>query len=542
MAVDPTGGRTPGRSSGRGLVGDSALIAGASALSRVSGLVRIVVAASVLGSTVLGDLFVAVNVLPLILYDVMAGSGFTSVLVPPLVRALDDDRSGRAARRLTANTLGVVVVATATIAAIAVVGRRWIAAALTAGVGGELASDAAAVAGLLLALILPQLVLYAAIGVFVSVQQAHRRFLLPSAAPIVENVGLVATIVTAWAVYGGGWEVDAVPPGLVVMLALGSGLSVLAHALVQFAGAWRASGGVSVGLEWRHPALRRLARPMRDSFGWSGVIAGRQFALIVAAGFAGAGGVQAFEIATLVYFVPLALVGRPVASAALPRLSRSRPAPSTLDSGYVNALRLAAWIAVPAGVGLVVLSGPLADAIAQGRFDRPESTRMLALALAGLGIGAAGDALFEVARQTTMAQGDRVGLGRSTLVRAIVAATGIPIAIVVFDGPLVLLGLGLVVSLGDVAAFALTHAALRARLSWVDDGERHWPRIAAASILAVVPVALVASVLPTAPDEVRAVMIAAAVITLYGLAAVAVTDRGRMIRSLQVMLRSGELA
>ena len=66
-------------------------------------------------------------------------------------------------------------------------------------------------------LIVPQLVLYAAIGVFVSIQHAHGRFLLPSAAPDRgESWGSWPPIAVVWYRFGAGWvEVDTVPRDLV---------------------------------------------------------------------------------------------------------------------------------------------------------------------------------------------------------------------------------------------------------------------------------------------------------------------------------------
>ncbi len=543
----PSGGHPTG---GPGLIGDSSRIAIASAMSRITGLLRIVVAASVLGSTVLGDLFVAINVLPLTLYDVFAGSAISSVLVPPLVRLLGGSPSAgsasaddtAAARRFSANALGLICASMAVVAAGAVLGRSLLSDALTAGVSPDLRPDATAVAGTLLLLIIPQLVLYAAIGVLVSVQHARRRFLLPSAAPIVENLGLLATIAVVWRRYGGGLEVDEAPLGLILTLAIGSGLSVSAHALLQYVGARRAIGRIGLGLHWRHPDISALAGPTRSSFGWSSVIALRQFALVVAAGFAGAGGVQAFEIATLAYFIPVGLIGRPIASAALPRLAGSNGGPASLLTGYRTTMRLAAWIAVPAGATLVLLSGPVADIIGQGRFSGPEATRMLTYGLAGLGLGAASDALFEIARQTTMAHGVGNGVARSTWIRGGVAVVGIPLVVSVLDGPAVLLGLGLTVSLGDLAALAVAHRALRNDPAWQRDRVRHWPRLLVASAIAVAPMIAVDRWLDPRWSPLTAPLLLAGVALPLATAAWLTTKRGRMLRSLGDALRNEELS
>lgn len=541
VASPSAGDRPPRNGGGRGLIGDSAAIAAASALSRITGLLRIVVAASVLGSTVLGDLFVAINVLPLTLYDVFAGSAISSVLVPPLVRFLDRDER-TAARRFTANALGLIVAVMAAVAAVGVLARPLIARALTAGVEPALSADAIAVAGLLLLLIVPQLILYAAIGVFVSVQHANRRFLLPSAAPILENLGLLATIGVAWASYGGGLEVDRAPDGLVLTLAIGSGLSVGLHALVQLWGARRALGSFGLGRRWRDSEIRALLQPTRSSFGWSSVIALRQFALVVAAGFAGAGGVQAFEMATLAYFIPVALIGRPIASAALPRLAGNGATDRDLVAGYRTTLRLAAWLAVPAGLALVLLGEPLADLIGQGRFSGEEATRMLLFGLAGLGLGAASEALFEVARQTMMAGGRTAALTTSTWIRATAAIVGIPAVVLLLDGAPVLLGLGLVVSAGDLAALAVAHRALTA----IDDrptGDevRHGPRILAAAAVGLGPGALVAATTDLSWGPLPLLTLLLVTATAFAAAAWLTTGRGRLVRSLASALNDEAL-
>lgn len=518
----------------RGLLGDSARIAVASGLSRATGLLRIVLAAAVLGSTVLGDLFVAINVLPLTLYDVFAGSAISSVLVPPLVRFLDRGRK-HDAQRLIANVLGILGLSLSAIVVVAVLARSWIAELLTAGVKQSLQNDGRTTAGLLLLFILPQLVVYGAIGVFVSVQHAHQRFLLPSAAPIVESLGLLITIGVVWVRFESGLEVTNAPTSLVLTLAIGSGLSVLAHFLVQLFGALKAIDKIGVGLEWRHPDIVGLKGPIRDSFSWSSTIAGRQFALVIAAGFAGAGGIQAFEMATLAYFIPVALIGRPIASAALPRLTRSLGQSNNSDGllrGYLNALRITGWLVAPAGLGLLFAARPLADLVARGEFADDAAITMIQYGFIGLGIGAVADALFEVGRQATMAMGDGAALTKSTWVRAATAIAGIPAVALLLDGPAVILGLGFVVSLGDVLAFAIVHLGLRSKANWPKSDVLHWPRILLAALLAVLPLTIVGPLSLAPAFSTNLVAVATSLITVYVLAGWITTGRGRLFRQM----------
>lgn len=530
------------------VIGDSARIATAVVASRITGLARVVAVASLLGATVLGDLFVAINVLPLALYDIFAGSTISSVLVPPLVRHLEQGREGRA-RRLAATALGTVVAGMAVIAVAMVLGRWLLADALTAGVTPALAADARSVAGLLLLLIIPQLALYAAIGVLVAIQHAKRRFLVPSVAPVVENLGLLATVAFAWWRHGTGLEVDTVPLDLIMTLAIGSGLSVLAHALVQLVGATSAMGRLGFRIAPRDPDLVDLVEPARSSFGWSAMIAVRQFVLVVAAAWAGAGGVQALEIAVLVYGLPVAIIGRPIASAALPRLAGWSDEPDRLLAGYRNSLRLASWLTVPAGAAMIALARPLAELFGQGRFDTPRAMELLGYGLAGLGAGAVAESLFEVARQTMMAITDqgrsiRRHLVRSTWLRAATVAVGVPAAVALVDGPALLLVLGLVVSGADLAALVLVHRALASHPAWdraTGSGPTrrfgHLPAIVAATVAALTPAVLLDRLLEPAWGPVSVVGLAVAVAALFAATAWLVTGRGSELAALAAALR-----
>ena len=153
-----------------------------------------------------------------------------------------------------------------------------------------------------------------------------------------------------------------------------------------------------------------------------------------------------------------------------------------------------------------------------------------------------GDALFEIARQATMAAGDGRGLVRSTWIRAGVAVAGIPIVILIFDGPVVLLGLGLVVSLGDVVALAVAHLALRTDSSWTKDDLRHWPRIAVAALMATAPAAAVGASNDGSWGVFGVGVLAASVLVLFAWSAWLMSGRGALLGDLAASLKREELA
>jgi|GEM_PF-4254911 len=166
-----------------GLVSDSALISAGTVISRLTGVARVLVIPAVFGATALGDMFLATNSLPITLFAMFGGQALVSVLVPALVRRLNE--SVHLGQRLAQTALGAVMMATAVLAVLGVAFHRVIAGLLAAGV--DQASGARSIAAVLLLFIVPQVVLYGMVAVFVAVQHAHGKFFLASFAPAVEN-------------------------------------------------------------------------------------------------------------------------------------------------------------------------------------------------------------------------------------------------------------------------------------------------------------------------------------------------------------------
>ena len=64
-------------------------VAGWTLFSRVTGLLRVVVAGAILGPTFFANIFQATNTIPNITYNLMAGSLLTALIIPLLVAELD---------------------------------------------------------------------------------------------------------------------------------------------------------------------------------------------------------------------------------------------------------------------------------------------------------------------------------------------------------------------------------------------------------------------------------------------------------------------
>lgn len=76
------------------VLGNSAVMAAGTVVSRLSGYVRSILLAAALGNALHADVFTIANTIPNMLYILLAGGVFNAVLVPQLVRAMKHDPDG----------------------------------------------------------------------------------------------------------------------------------------------------------------------------------------------------------------------------------------------------------------------------------------------------------------------------------------------------------------------------------------------------------------------------------------------------------------
>lgn len=487
--LDGTGGE-------RTIAADSATVAGWTLASRLTGLVRVVVVAAVLGPTFFGNIFQTTNSLPLIVYNFVAGSLITAIVVPPLVARLDrNDRIGAA--DLASRFAGLLLASLGGLALVTVLLSPVIVRLLTIGVD-ESAADARRVTWVFLIMVLPQILGYGLVGVCVAAQNARQRFHLPSAAPIIENVGVIATLLISASVFGTGTGVDEAGGAQLALLGIGSTLAVAAHAGLQWWGAHRAGLTIRPRLGWREPEIAEMVRITVPSMGSTGLAAGRYLALAVVAGTI-PGGWVAFQIGLNFYNLPVAIGGRPVGTALLPRLSRFAQAGRSAEyrSAYWHGLGLAGSVAIPAAAAYLLLSQPIAGVLAFGEMATSDGVRLLAYSLVGLSVGVFAESSFEVARQAAYARREAGKVFRAAAVRASVTGVVIAVAVAALDGPVLLVGLGVAVSLGDSVGTVGLHRRLVRGGRQLASAVAAWEGTLLATIIALTPAVAIYMIVPS---------------------------------------------
>ena len=426
----------------RTLFGAAGLIAGLTVLARIVGFGRIVVFAAAVGWQSVGDIYQAVNTIPNIVFEIVAGGALAAVVVPLLAGAADRARAVTSTGAEAADARAAVdQVSSALLSwAVLLLAPLAVLIMLAAGpiVAGLLGPDAAGPDGtfgrLLLRVFAPQLVLYGISVVLTGVLQAHRRFAGPALAPLLSSLTVVAT----YAVYGrlepGAAEAAQVGTGAQLVLAVGTTLGVAVLSLSLLVPLRGTGVRLRPGLRFPAGTVGRVRRLIGS--GVAAVI-GQQLALLVALVLAKrwsapAGSVVAFTMAQTVFLLPWAVLAVPLATSAYPRLAaaweRSDLAAyrATLRTTLHGILIMAAF----ATAALIAAAGPVA-ALVTAVGDGSGSRRAVEWGIAFFAPGLLGYGLFALLSRALYATGRTGQAARGILAGwAVTAAADVVLVVV----------------------------------------------------------------------------------------------------------------
>jgi len=361
-------------------------ISAATVLSRVTGYVRLAAQGSVLGAAVVADAYALAVLLPSLIYELFLGGILYSIFIPVLVDRITG-HGEEDARRLTNALFTLVLPLMALLALLGVV----FAGPLVALVVGLSPSDDISpadarettdLAVFFFRIFAVQMLFYGVTTIATGVLQAHRRFFLPTFAPVLNNLIIVASFGAYFFLKGEDGETA------VYVLAFGVtvGVAVMALALVPT----MLSLGYRPRPQLGHPALlptARLAGPMVVL-----VAASVLFQLLAARLATGFGAYAELTYAFTIFSLPYGIFVVAIATALMPELSEKHSSEDT--EGYRESLsfglRTMVFVVVPSTVGLVILAEPIVGLLYQrGEFDAHD-TRIVADLLVAYAVGLLG--------------------------------------------------------------------------------------------------------------------------------------------------------
>lgn len=401
----------------------SAQVSVITAIARVAGFARWIALGLAVGTTYLGNTYQTANWIPNIVFDLVAGGVLSAVFVPTFVRELvrGRERAADVASSL-ANTFLLVSVP---LVVVGVVFAAPLMRSLTSGVeDAAIRAQQIDVGARFLYVFLPQIPMYVLAMVFTGVLHAHRRFVIPAAAPLFSSLVVIGAY--AWfAVLGRGAEIGSASEAQLWILAGGTTLGVFVLTFCQLPSIIRSGFRWRPVLMWSDADVRRAIRAGVYGVAFFAVTAiGLSLTLVLANRIQG--GVVAFRVAYAFYELPKALIGLPVAIALLPTLSER--AVRNDELGYVRLVssgwRAAVFASVPAGIGLFVL-GPVLSEAMLGAAPTAAAPELVGATLRGLALGIPAFVLVEPLARSFYARGDT----RSPVVLNAVAVAGFALVV-----------------------------------------------------------------------------------------------------------------
>src|SRR5436305_11400212 len=231
-------------------------MAGATFMSRLTGFGRVIALAYAFGFTRLTDSYNLANTTPNIIYDLVLGGMMASFIIPVFVEHLttrDEDDAWEAISVVVTTAVLLLVGMTLLFVVIAPAVIRVYSLRLHGGT----ARDQQAVATALLRMFAPQILFYGITALVAAVLNSRRRFVLPMATPVLNNLIVIAVLLVVPHM-ANSLDLHDVrhDTGLLLFLGLGTtlGVAVQAFALVSVL------RRVAPKLRWRwnlHPAVLR---------------------------------------------------------------------------------------------------------------------------------------------------------------------------------------------------------------------------------------------------------------------------------------------
>jgi putative peptidoglycan lipid II flippase len=373
------------------LARDAMVVTVCTLLSRVTGFVRVLVAAAVLSNGVLGDTYHAANIVPNLLFELVAGGVLQAVLIPSFVasrREGGDEALGRAAGSVVA-VLSVVLGA---IALLVMLAAPWLARALTSlDSDPQVSADKLRVMTLMLLVFIPQILFYGIGMISTAALAARRRFAAAALAPMVNNLVVIVCYLLYRASRPGEEASLDLDAGQFLLLAGGTTLAVVAFTAVP--GVVLRVQGVRWHPRWLpgDPAVRSL----RASVGWAmlsvlGTLLPTAGAVVL--GYGVPGGVAVFMFSWAFFVLPHALIAVPVATAIAPRVADSwqRSWHDVTTELIERSARVVVPLLVFAGAAMATLAWPIARVAASFGQAASQGLAPIAHALTVFGFGLVG--------------------------------------------------------------------------------------------------------------------------------------------------------
>ncbi|MFN0180116.1 MAG: murein biosynthesis integral membrane protein MurJ [Gemmatimonadales bacterium] len=392
--------------------------------SRLVGLVRQKVIAHYLGqSTDSADALATAFRIPNVLQNLLGEGALSASFIPEYAQLRKQGRLAEADQLRNA-VLGLLAAVVTVVVAIGVVFTPALVDVLVPGFAGprrDLTVE-------LVRILFPGVGLLVLSAWCLGVLNAHRRFFLSYAAPVVWNLAIIAATLLA--------ATSANAERIVIWTAWGAVVGSLLQLLVQLPTVIRVSGPIVPSLDRRAPATRAVASRFGPAVLSRGVVQIGAFVDTWLASWLPLGSVAALANAQLLYTLPISLFGMSIAASSLPAMAEEAAGefdPVAFRASLDQRLAQVAYFVVPSAIGFILLGHQVGGLIFQSGAFTATDVRWLWGTLAAAAVGLLPQAWGRLLASAHYAFGDTATPLRFATTRLLLAA-GVGSALALF-GP-----------------------------------------------------------------------------------------------------------
>jgi putative peptidoglycan lipid II flippase len=332
---------------------NTAIFAAATALSRVVGLAREVIAASLFGTSPAASAFTIASQIPNLMSNLFAQAALSAAFVPVFTELLQEGRK-KEAFRLASTLFWIVFIV---LGAVTVIGVLLAGLILPLLAGPDFDGQAAAV---LTQIMFPVVLVLGLTGVITGILQSYDEFSLPALAPVLWNAVIIAVMYALKDSFSDGHSIYAYA------------VAWLIATVVQFVFIASALRRIDYRLEfridWHDPRVRQvfaLMLPVTIGLGIVNLDALINSSMGALVHSAKGNGPRAIQLAFLIYMLPQGVFSVAVSTVLFPTLSRqaSRRAPAEMRHTLGTGMRQINLLLIPSAVGMLALARPITQLI-----------------------------------------------------------------------------------------------------------------------------------------------------------------------------------
>lgn len=360
-AVNPTAPQNP--PAGGGILRSSVVMASGTIVSRLMGVLRVVLLAHIIGvNSAPASVWDTANNLPNLIYLLLAGGVINAVLVPQITRAMKEADGGKS---FTDALLTRAMILLAAITVILMLGSPYLYRIFDSTTDPDRLR-----LGVAFTLVcLPQLFFYGAYTLLGEVLNARSRFGALMWAPVLANIVSILGLLVLWGMTDPGriQQTDGWSWAEISVLAGSATLGIAAQALILIIPLRRS--GYHFAINWHFRGLE--ARTTTKIAGWAlGAVAVQQVGQIITSRVLnsvppGFGGKAAQSNAFLLFMMPHSVITLSLVTALYTRLSHAahRDDRAAVADDLTLGMRLSGVSTVAVTIGSFILIGPIAIAM-----------------------------------------------------------------------------------------------------------------------------------------------------------------------------------